>query len=209
MYRDSAGCAFSTKDVSYLVSDNDIVYKYNLVNPMTLIRRGRLSLLARVLRKSPPHIIELATRTASFISGWAYAVSADCMWLDGCGGFGGAFKYQLDFSQWVTELGHDPVGFNKKVSRFCASPYANVSTHRVDQLAPAVAGVSPLRCHVCGQPENSEQQLRLHLFKRHHIKDSIHRYADTTQCTICLKEFHHRENLINHLKKVYFCFHQS
>ncbi len=48
---------------------------------------------------------------------------------------------------------------------------------------------------------DSEQQLTLHLFKHHGVKDPIRRYVNGTRCHICLKEFWVRENLLNHIRR--------
>ena len=44
MYRDASGHNCPFKDVVSMFSNDDIIYKYNLINPMTILRRGRLSL---------------------------------------------------------------------------------------------------------------------------------------------------------------------
>jgi len=144
--------------------------------------------------------------TSTFYKSWSYAVSADLMWLDSCNAFGHRYGYEMDFSKWVDALGVSPAEYGRKVAKFCMTPFANISTQWIDTKVAAT--YSPLACHLCGKLENTMQKLKLHMFKQHGIKDSIRLCFDTTHCLICLKEFHQRENVLNHLKKVRFCSQQ-
>ena len=47
-------------------------------------------------------------------------------------------------------------------------------------------------CQICFTQFDSHQQMVLHQFSKHKIKDSIRRYICDTHCPICLKEFHKR-----------------
>ena len=156
----------------------------------------------RVLRKSPPSILELAMHTSEFFKSWSYAVSADLQWLDSCTAFGHKYGSEMDFGKWVEALGASPAEHGRKVAKFCMTPFANIPAHWVDTKVAAM--YSPLACQMCGKLEHTMQQLKLHMFKQHGIKDRIRLYMDTTHCSICLKEFHQRENVINHLKNVRF-----
>ena len=203
MYRNVAGHFYVPGGVSNLFSDDDLIFEYNLINPMILLRMARVALFMRVLRKSPPSLLELASCTSTFSRSWSNAVSADLMWLDSCNAFGCRYHCGMQFSKWVAAFSISPAAYGRKADKFCMSPFANLSTHWVHSKV-AVA-CFPLVCHLCGRLENSLQQLKLHNFKKHGIKDSIRLQFDTTHCVICLKEFHQRENVINHLKKVRFC----
>ena len=55
-------------------------------------------------------------------------------------------------------------------------------------------------CPECGISKPSFQQLQLHLFSSHKIRNPLGMYINNTHCTICLKEFHTRECLLNHLR---------
>ncbi len=56
-------------------------------------------------------------------------------------------------------------------------------------------------CEHCSFGCDSVQQLALHLFKHHGIKDDIRLYVSGTRCPICLTEFWQREVLLNHIKR--------
>ena len=149
------------------------------------------------------HIANLPVQTATFSRSWSYAVSSDFKWLDSCSAFGNIYGYEMMFSSWVDAFSSCPAEVGRKVMKFCATPFANISTQWV---VPKLAGLcSPLSCQVCGKQEDTTQKLKMHMFKSHGIKDNIRLYVDSTHRTICLKEFHQRENVSNHLKKVTFC----
>ena len=170
---------------------------------MTILRRARLSLFTRVLRKSPPMVLELAKATADYKDSWAFAVGQDCKWLEDCGVFSSQSNYKADFGKWVEVFSRDPSKFYRIIVKFCSSPFANIS---LQWAGTGHAGVfSPQRCHICAHEENTTQKLKLHMFKKHGIKDKIRLFVNTTHCEICLKEFHQRENILNHFKKVGVC----
>ena len=56
-------------------------------------------------------------------------------------------------------------------------------------------------CSRCRYGCDSEQKLTLHAFSAHRVKDPTRCYINTTFCTICLKEFHKRENVLNHVRR--------
>ena len=158
MYRNAAGQFYVPGGISNMMNDDDLIYGYNLINPMTLLRRARVALFMRVLRKSPPSILELAVHTSTFPKSWSYAVSADLKWLDSCNAFACTYSLDLQFSKWAEALGSSPAEHGRKVAKFCLTPFANISAHWVDTKAAVV--YSPLVCHLCGKPENTMQNSR-------------------------------------------------
>ncbi len=79
------------------------------------------------------------------------------------------------------------------------SPWANISTHNA---AIRVVGLNHThRCERCSYGCDSNQQMALHLFKHHGIKDIIRTYVSGTRCPVCLKEFWQREVLLNHVRR--------
>ena len=80
------------------------------------------------------------------------------------------------------------------------STVANICTRWVE--SPALSGLSvPLMCHMFGHAESTTQKLKLHMFRKHCIKDIIRLYVDSTHCPVCLKQFSERECLLNHVKR--------
>ena len=109
-------------------------------------------------------------------------------------------------SQWRDFfVGHGPVCF-KWVTQYCKSPIANViSSVEKNDNVPA----GPLmthKCNICDKSFMSVQQLSLHEFRVHGLKDQIYLCVPETHCTVCLREFHTRERILNHVKyRSYTC----
>jgi len=65
------------------------------------------------------------------------------------------------------------------------------------------------KCQICSKQENSYQQFSMHQFKAHGIKDDIRLYVGggftPATCRVCLKHFHTRERILNHVKKSKVC----
>ena len=151
-------------------------------------------------------MVEIASATSRASFSWAHAVCCDLLWLSGGGVVSPPSGRSTTFVQWVEACSPCHGKLAKATSKYCLSPYANISTQWVTHK---VAGLQiPLSCHLCGKKESTTQQLRLHLFRKHGMKDDVRLYIDTTHCTICMKEFHQRENVLNHVKKVNRCYHQ-
>ncbi len=81
------------------------------------------------------------------------------------------------------------------IRKFCTSPWANVSIHK---NAIRVVGLNHTHfCERCSYGRDSDQQLALHMFKHHGVKDPIRLYVHGTRCRICLTEFWQREVVLN------------
>ena len=59
---------------------------------------------------------------------------------------------------------------------------------------------SIIDCQICGLGFGSLQQLNLHMFKAHDVRNPLRVYVSTTHCCVCLKEFHTRERALNHVR---------
>ena len=100
--------------------------------------------------------------------------------------------------QWADFLVSHPESVGA-IRKFCASPWANMSTHK---SIHDVVGLNHTRfCTRCEYGCDSDQQLALHLFKHHGIKNDIRTYVSGTRCPICLKEFWQREVLLVHIRR--------
>ena len=177
---------------------------------MTIIRLARIQLLIKVLKKSPPFVIDLLEDTSIAQVGWSSAVKTDLAWLCLSPKYGTAscrFDNEdtpvkccnMSFSQWCRYLSLDLRGHSNSIKKWCATPVANIvaawaSTPALNMVA------EPTYCDRCSVSFDSKQKLYLHMFKKHQIKHPVRRYVDGTHCTICMKEFWSRERLLNHLK---------
>ena len=55
-------------------------------------------------------------------------------------------------------------------------------------------------CSICGKNFPSNQQLSLHLFKSHGVKNVCRKYVWDTHCPVCMTDFRSRERVINHVR---------
>ena len=60
---------------------------------------------------------------------------------------------------------------------------------------------APTLCDTCFTTFDSIQQMAVHKFRAHGIKDPIRRFVfQNNTCPVCMKYFHNRERLTNHLR---------
>ena len=127
MYRNAYGKHFVPEEFRNMFSNDDLVYEYNLINPLNLIRQARVSLLCRVIYKSPPLVLELAAFLASAPRSWAHTVALDLKWVADCGGY--SVNHGCDFKAWVEEINDcGPMRFRKAISKFISTPFTNIMT---------------------------------------------------------------------------------
>jgi hypothetical protein len=93
----------------------------------------------------------------------------------------------------------DPHAFSRKVKDYCKSPFANIVTQWATSPALSVFA-KPVRCYICGLQSKSYQAHCVHSFSKHGIKSSLRKYVPLTHCLVCLREFHTRENCLNHIR---------
>jgi len=197
MYRDTTGTFFCAGTSSDMYSDEEVVYKFNLVNPMTLIRSSRLKLFLRIVSKSPPHILELIFASQGFHKGWAGSVHADLRWLTLCNEYSQCYGFCL--KQWRDHFANNVHTHSRRIRQHCYSPVANIVSTSVEQ--PSLVGTAPdSYCPDCDKAFHSQQQLALHRFRTHGYKDPVRMSAPFTFCLVCLREFHTRERVLNHLR---------
>ena len=71
-------------------------------------------------------------------------------------------------------------------------------------VAVAVAGAPPLflnsLCNICNKSFASYQRLALHRKIKHGIRDPVDCLVDTVFCPVCMKFFHNRVRVLNHIK---------
>ncbi len=199
MYRDALGVFYTPGAVNDLFSDEDIIFKHSLIYPWTLIRMQRLLLFFRLAIKDPPFILNfILTFTAGFCEGsWAECLQRDLTWLSLSPKFSECAQFSL--SLWVDHFRLHPTS-GKAIKAFCMSPFGNIVSHHAP--TPHIAGLSHTHfCSRCPYGCDSDQQLSLHLFRKHGVKDPIRRYIFGSRCPICLKEFWVRENVLNHIRR--------
>ncbi len=196
MYRDALGDYHTPCSINDMFSDDDIIYNNSLIYPYTMIRMSRILLFVRIIRKNPPFVLNFMKQPMFGAASWVACLQQDLTWLavsekfSACAGF--------SVPQWADFFASLPESVGA-IRKFCMSPWANVSTHN---NLNNVAGLShSLGCTCCKYTCDSDQQLALHMFKHHGIKDNIRLYVSGTRCPICLIEFWQREVLLNHVRR--------
>ncbi len=89
--------------------------------------------------------------------------------------------------------------FIRSVRKYSLSKFANfVVPSSVPDVAPPLFFNS--MCNVCGKAFSSYQRLALHRKIKHGFRDPVDCLIDTVHCTVCMKYFHNRVRVLNHLK---------
>ncbi len=157
---------------------------------------SRLLLFVRIVRKNPPVVLNLLLQATFGKDSWAACLQHDLKWL----AVSEKFRLCSDFSlvQWVGFFRSHAESANS-IRKHCTSPWANISTHNT---AIRIVGLNHThRCERCSYGCDSDQQMALHMFKHHGVKDNIRLYVSGTRCPICLTEFWQREVLLNHTRR--------
>ena len=79
--RDVSGHYYGNRLDKLILSDDELLYQYELMSPETIIRLARLSLFARVCVKAPEPLSKLVCDMEVFSSGWTASVISDLKWL--------------------------------------------------------------------------------------------------------------------------------
>lgn len=214
VYRNATGSYFKLAkdadggvgvDVSSIFNDDDdVICQHGFICPRTMLRLARLSLLCRIIRKSPPGLLELIRAQAATRPkrGWVSSLHDDFLWLRHCEDFMQCKSF--DVSPWLDHLGHDINASLSKIRKFCHSPFANIMANWAD--APVLkVFAAPIQCQVCGHTSKSHQAHAVHLASKHAIKCKFRRFVDGPVCRIRLKNFGTRVRCINHAKKCLVC----
>ena len=167
--------------------------------PMTMLRFFRLSLFAQIVSKLPPHLVGLIDELADSPKTWACGLMADLRWLSH-GSFWGELV-NTSFDGFYTAVASDPSAFARRVKVYCRSLFANLASEVPTKASLKHLGCN-VDCHICNRPFASMQQLNLHMFKAHQVRNPMRIYVATTYCIVCLKEFHTRERALNHVKQI-------
>jgi len=196
-YRRITGHYFDNPYGKQVISDADILYEYNVMNPETIIRVSRLMLLARLILKAPQELMSIVRDMANLASGWTHAILDDLKWLcvspefETCLGFG--------FGQWENYVRDNPKQFKHKVKKFSRTRIANIPNPGLNKNIDPAPG--SFACTSCDKQFSTFQELCLHQFKSHGARNVWRQYVGYhVHCAVCLKHFWTRERLINHLR---------
>ena len=203
LYRYTIGMYHGNKQGIQNINDEDILYLHNVTNPYTMIRVARLSLWSRILCKAPKIVIDLCMDLAAIQVGWPAAVMADLKWISSsekC-----AHLAEATFEDWAAEIKGNRKGFIGNIKKFSKLRYANTLIPPIEPNGggPPSSSEQPLtfNCTLCNFESDTCQKLAIHKFKVHKVKSVWGNYlGDHVHCPICLKHFHTRERVLNHVR---------
>jgi hypothetical protein len=178
-----------------------MLFQYDVMHPLTILRVSRILLLVRFAVKAPPALIDLISSMDSFQKGWTAAVLGDLKWLCQCEKFSNCRQYS--FAEWVSFSKTYAKFMKTHVKKFAYTRYANIDTrtHSTNKH-PSIYNNIEHKCDACNFTAPTFQQLSLHAFKKHGIKSIWKTYVGSANfCRICLKMFSNSECVVNHLKK--------
>ena len=195
---------FSSSDC---LTDDVVVSQFNLIAPMTIIRRARLALFGRVFAKNPALLCRtievLSTASKKKIqSSWMAQVLSDYSIM-----MGPEVSEPVDFTflHLLKDVTGDPKHFLQRVRKFSISLFANLDVPCPaykfnDPYVPSQPVSDEFRCDTCDRLFDTKQKLSVHLAVNHHIYDSLYFHLNTTHCLFCMREFHSMPRLYSHLR---------
>jgi hypothetical protein len=189
-----------TVDIDNLDKDDDVIFKFGLIAPMTYLRYSRLCLFLRVIKKAPEFLIKLCLASSTLAGGWCDALMSDFRWLSLGPQFSEMANKNMSFLDWYELFKSDVSSFGKAIKKWTISPFANIVDTWAKALPPTYVSDESYQCNQCSCAFSTFQKLQLHLWKVHKVRNPIGKYINTTHCAICMKEFWTRDRLLNHLK---------
>jgi hypothetical protein len=198
LYRDVSGHYYGNRQDKLVISDNDLLYQYELMCPETIIRVARLSLFCRICVKAPSPLRNLVCDMQVFSSGWTASIVSDLKWLQLDPAFDSGKEFSIE--EWMNYICEYPKRFKQLTMKFSKTRIANLSDDKAEKVE-ATPGGCMLSCSLCSYQASTTQKLSLHLFKHHSIRNLWRHYIGTrVHCSVCLKLFWTRERLLNHIR---------
>ena len=168
LYRDVSG-HYSKKPLGKdLISDEDLLFQYNLISPESLLRMARTLLFGRIVVKAPSVLLDLIKDMATLDKGWTATLIRDLQWL----AISPDFSECLNFSyvQWVEHIRGNPKRYKRLIHKFIRLRIANVPTV-CTKGKPKLSVECSFTCSMCSNMFASFQRLCLHQFKAHGTKN--------------------------------------
>ena len=181
-----------------VVSDQDILYENDIMCPDTILRVARLCLLSRLNEKAPMVLMSMILDLAVCNVGWPKQVTEDLKWLCSSSVYSAASS--RSFSEWAEYTKGNGKYFRGQVKKYAKLRYADTYCSKSFTITP---GVNSQACTIdgCRFVCDSRQKMGLHVFKVHGIKSVWKQYVGNLLfCPICLKYFHTRERVLNHVR---------
>ena len=175
MYRSITGLHHGNSYDTEVISDSDLIDKYDVISPSTLLRVARLLLLGRLALKAPDELMTLLVDMGSSNIGWPASVLSDLKWLTISESFAGCAGH--DLSGWIQCVAEKPILFKQGVTKFARCKFANMYD-RTDPVAKVATSACNYDCNMCDSSFETLQQFSLHMFKKHDVKHVMRLYIN-------------------------------
>ena len=198
LYRDITCTYHGNPQEDDVLSDSDLLFKYELMHPWTILKYSRLMLFMRIVKKAPKQLSDLIKDSCGLKGCWSTAVVGDFMWLSVSDDV--TLSSNITYREMHDFVASDFRKFKRLVKKFAWTRIANISCEKVPVAKIAFSGAGHA-CNICNTTFMTFQQLALHSFKKHGVKNMMSLYVgDCTHCTVCLKQFWTLERLLNHVR---------
>ena len=189
------------KAESTYISDQDLILNFSLISPINILNNCRLQLLMRLFKKAPACLLDLQLVSFSQDTCWRQAINQALDWLSTSPKYNTYKNAPLEV--WIDLFKQNLSSHANAIAKYAHSPFGNLYKLSISSTLPEV---HTHFCPLCQYSCSSSQMLSVHSYSFHKIGCSMRNFIDGVTCTICLKHFHTRENLLNHSKKSKLCY---
>jgi len=182
------------------ISDFDLLTRHSLISPGNILRMSRILLYTRIVSKGVFSLLSIIHPMTALGSGWAHDLLCDLQWIAHFEQFTEIANKPIVFV--YEHIRSNPKKFASSVRSLFSSPFLNMPLEKEEEgsTGPSLSVVPSFKCNICNIAMPSYQQLQLHIKSRHKVRNPINTYINTTYCPICLKEYHNRESVLNHIR---------
>ena len=201
LYKDVTRCFHGNAQNNPVLSDDELLFQYELMHPRVILRISRLMLFSRLVCKAPQQLMKLVRDMAVFEKGWTKSVLSDLVWLSLSDDL--SMLAGMEFGDCIDYVGSHMKAFKRSVRKFSRLRIANFPSEPnncgpTDLVSAISAGH---KCSVCELVFGTFQKLCLHSFKKHGNKSIWRLYVGSyVHCYVCMKQFWSHERLLNHVR---------
>jgi len=172
-------------------SDADFLKQYGHIDLQTYLRNARLRYFRRLVLHGPQQLKELLLDSFfNSSSSWLHQIFCDLDWLEQFLSMG-LPDPRTNSSSWYLFVVSD---------KYLDYVHTAVGKHAPnDRQTHADPIISEIQCELCTRRFPILAAMRLHQFKIHGVKNKMRNYVEDGNCPVCLKMFHSRVNLLQHL----------
>ena len=208
VWRRTTGTTYQHRANSCLapLSDAQVIEKYKLMIPSTMVRLLRLNLFIRIASCENAVLKAVVFAARSSTKSWLATVYDDFAWLKAvCNEAQSKILDGIDtLPELVPAIRHAPLVWKKAMKTLCSHPAANIATDDSDE--PSVTLGQLFGCDTCTYVCTSPQQLALHAFKAHGVVRTARKFLDASNtCPACHRRYPTRTQALRHMSGATKC----